>query len=123
MIDHLSIRCADVEASAAFYDAVLAPRGASRVRDFGQVIGYGIEAKPIFRIGPQQTGEGFREAHLAFAAVNRGAVEAFFAAAVRVGVEVLHAPRLWQEYHTDYFGAFVRDPGGNSVEAVCHQAA
>jgi catechol 2,3-dioxygenase-like lactoylglutathione lyase family enzyme len=122
MLDHLSIQCADVAASAEFYDAVLAPLGGARLMDFGQVIGYGTASHSEFWIGPHETGEGFREAHVAFAAPDRKAVEAFFAAAVRVGAEVLHAPRLWPEYHPDYFGAFVRDPDGNNVEAVCHQA-
>ncbi len=120
MIDHLSIQCADVASSAHFYDAVLAPLGGKRVMDFGAVIGFGIPPRPTFWIGPQTSGEGFRESHVAFVAPNRGAVEAFFDAAVRDGAEILHAPRLWPEYHEDYFGAFVRDPDGNNVEAVCH---
>ena len=48
------------------------------------------------------------------------AASAFFDAAVSLGAEVLHAPRVFEEYHPDYFGAFVRDPDGNNVEAVCH---
>ena len=120
MLDHLSIQCADVAASASFYDAVLAPLGGARVMDFGPVVGYGIPPMPDFWIGPQATGEGFREAHIAFVAPDRAAVQAFFDTAVSVGAEVLHAPRLWPEYHPGYFGAFVRDPDGNNVEAVCH---
>ena len=54
------------------------------------------------------------------APTDRAAVLAFFAAAVAGGAEVLHEPRLWPEYHDTYFGAFVRDPDGNNVEAVCH---
>lgn len=122
MIDHVSVQCADVAASAAFYDQVLAPLGGVRVMDFGQAIGYGVPPMPDFWIGPQNTGEGFREAHLAFAAPSREAVDAFFAAAVALGAEVLHEPRLWPEYHPGYYGAFVRDPDGNNVEAVCHRA-
>ena len=120
MLDHLSIQCADVTASAAFYDAVLAPLGGQRVMDFGQVIGYGIAPKPDFWLGPQSTGDGFRESHIAFVAPDRAAVQAFFVAAVAGGAEVLHEPRLWPEYHPSYYGAFVRDPDGNNVEAVCH---
>jgi catechol 2,3-dioxygenase-like lactoylglutathione lyase family enzyme len=123
MIDHVSIQCADVAASVAFYDAVLAPIGGTRVMDFGEVIGFGIAPKPDFWIGPRSTGEGFRESHLAFTAPDRAAVRAFFEAAVATGAEVLHEPRLWPEYHPSYFGAFVRDPDGNNVEAVCHQPA
>jgi catechol 2,3-dioxygenase-like lactoylglutathione lyase family enzyme len=120
MIDHISIQCADIPATAAFYDAVLAPLGGERVMDFGSVVGYGISSKPEFWIGPQTTGDGFRESHLAFVAADRAAVRTFFDAAVAAGAEVLNAPRMWPEYHPDYYGAFVRDPDGNNVEAVCH---
>lgn len=120
MIDHVSFQCADVAASAAFYDAVLAPLGGRRVMAFGDVIGYGNPPMPDFWIGPLNTGDGFRESHIAFTAGNREQVREFFAAAVAQGAEVLHEPRVWPEYHQDYYGAFVRDPDGNNVEAVCH---
>jgi catechol 2,3-dioxygenase-like lactoylglutathione lyase family enzyme len=120
MLDHLSIQCSDTTVSSAFYDAALAPLGGQRVMDFGPVIGYGVPPMPDFWIGPNQTGDGFKESHIAFSAPNRDAVRAFFAAAVSAGAEVLHEPRLWPEYHPNYYGAFVRDPDGNNVEAVCH---
>jgi catechol 2,3-dioxygenase-like lactoylglutathione lyase family enzyme len=120
MIDHLALQCADLTASAAFYDAVLAAVGGRRVLDFGDVIGYGTGGAPEFCIGPQRTGSGFRETHVAFAAPDRTCVREFFEAAVAAGAEVLHEPREWPEYHDDYYGAFVRDPDGNNVEAVCH---
>src|SRR3954447_16687933 len=103
MLDHLSIQCADVRASAAFYDAVLAPLGGSRVMDFGEVIGYGIPPKPDFWLGPQNTGAGFREAHIAFAAPDRRAVRKFYDIAVAHGAEVLHEPREWPVYHPNYY--------------------
>jgi catechol 2,3-dioxygenase-like lactoylglutathione lyase family enzyme len=120
MLDHLSIQCSDVAISANFYDQVLAPLGGTRVMDFGQAVGFGVPPKPDFWIGQQQTGEGFRESHIAFAAADRAQVDAFFAAATAAGAEVLHEPRVWPEYHPNYYGAFVRDPDGNNVEAVCH---
>ena len=120
MLDHVSIQCTDTAASSAFYDAVLAPLGATRVMDFGHVIGYGIPPKPDFWIGPHNSGDGFRESHLAFTAPDRAAVRSFFDAAVAAGADVLHEPRVWPEYHPNYYGAFVRDPDGNNVEAVCH---
>jgi catechol 2,3-dioxygenase-like lactoylglutathione lyase family enzyme len=120
MIDHLSLQCGDVTASAAFYDAVLAPIGGSRAMDFGDVVGYGLAGRPEFWIGPWRFGEGFRESHIAFAASDRGSVRAFFDAAVATGAEVLHEPRVWPEYHENYYAAFVRDPDGNNVEAVSH---
>lgn len=119
MIDHLSIQCSDLAASANFYDAVLAPLGGRRVMDFGQVIGYGTDF-PDFWLGGHQYGEGFRESHIAFSAPSREAVQAFFDAAVAGGAEVLHSPRIFPEYSESYYGAFVRDPDGNNVEAVCH---
>ena len=120
VLDHLSIQCADPSASAAFYDAVLAPLGGARVMDFGDVIGYGLPQRPRFWIGPLTTGEPNREVHIAFQAPDRTAVRAFFAAAVEYGAAVLHEPRVWPEYHPTYYGGFVRDPDGNNVEAVCH---
>jgi catechol 2,3-dioxygenase-like lactoylglutathione lyase family enzyme len=120
MLDHLSIQCADVAASASFYDDVLGHLGGGRVLDFGTVIGYGFPGFPNFWIGPLTTGEPNREVHVAFQAPDRAAVRAFFDAAVSRGAEVLHEPRVWPEYHPDYYGGFVRDPDGNNVEAVCH---
>ena len=119
MLNHLSIQCSDMAASAAFYDAVLAPLGGSRVMEYDGAIGYGRPPFPSFWLGPHQTGTGFRETHIAFDAPDRAAVDAFFEAAVATGAEVLHPPRLWPEYHPTYYGAFVRDPDGNNVEAVC----
>jgi catechol 2,3-dioxygenase-like lactoylglutathione lyase family enzyme len=120
VLDHLSIQCADVSTSAAFYDRVLATIGGQRIMDFGEVIGYGAPPMPDFWLGPRSTGEGFRESHIAFSAPDRAAVVAFFETAKAAGAEVLHEPRVWPEYHPNYFGAFVRDPDGNNVEAVCH---
>jgi len=119
VIDHVSIQCGDLEASAAFYDTVLATIGVKRVMDFGEVIGYGTDF-PDFWLGRHVTGEGFRESHLAFRAADRAAVDAFFRAAVDHGAEVLHDPAEHPEYHPGYYGAFVRDPDGNNVEAVTH---
>ncbi len=120
MLDHVSIQCSDPAASGVFYDAVLAPLGVTRVMEFGPVVGYGSDGRADFWTGPSETGGTFRESHLAFVAHDRAAVHAFLDAAVAIGAEVLHEPKVWPEYHADYFGAFVRDPDGNNVEAVCH---
>ena len=126
MIDHLGINCSDLAAASAFYDRVLGVLGHRRLMDVGVAIGYGTEA-PSFWISAQPA-EGpaagpNREIHVAFNAPDAATVRAFFEAAVECGAEVLHQPRLWPEYHEHYFGAFVRDPDGNNVEAVCHHAA
>jgi catechol 2,3-dioxygenase-like lactoylglutathione lyase family enzyme len=125
VIDHLGINCADWAASKAFYDAVLAVLGFSRQMDFGIAIGYGRDGKPDFWIADMNAGEARgpnREVHIAFQAGGPEAVRAFYDAALAAGAESLHAPRLWPEYHPGYFGAFVRDPDGNNVEAVFHGA-
>ena len=72
---------------------------------------------------PHNTGVGFREFHMAFTAADRETVRAFFDAGVATGAEVLHPPKVWPEYHPDYYGAFLRDPDGNNVEAVSHRSA
>jgi len=120
MLDHLSIQCGDLDASAAFFDKVLATIGGTRILDFGEVIGYGVPPMPDFWLGKQVTGDGFRESYFAFSAQDRAAVHAFLDAAVDAGAEVLHPARVWPEYHPNYYGVFVRDPDGNNVEAVCH---
>jgi catechol 2,3-dioxygenase-like lactoylglutathione lyase family enzyme len=119
MIDHFGINCSDVPVAAAFYDKVLGVLGHRRVLDHGVAIGYGTE-QPTFWISTFEGMGPNREVHVAFQAPDADAVRAFHAAALETGAESLHEPRLWPEYHERYFGAFVRDPDGNNVEAVCH---
>jgi catechol 2,3-dioxygenase-like lactoylglutathione lyase family enzyme len=119
VIDHVSLDCDDLAASAAFYDAVLAPLGVRRVLDVGMALGYGGD-NPTFWIATAVDPRPHREVHVAFTAADSAAVDAFFRAATDQGAEALHAPRLWPEYHEGYYAAFVRDPDGNNVEAVCH---
>ena len=119
MIDHVSVQVRDFAASGAFYDAVLAPLGGRRLMDAGDALGYGTE-QADFWISAKQSPEPAAEVHLAFSAATRDQVHAFYAAATAAGAEVLHAPRVWPEYHEFYFAVFVRDPDGNNVEAVCH---
>src|SRR5262245_59680179 len=93
--------------------------------DFQVAIGYGKDGKPDFWIADMNAGDASgpnRENHVAFQAADTDAVHAFYDAALETGAEALHAPRLWPEYHPGYFGAFVRDPDGNNVEAVFHGA-
>ncbi len=120
MLDHLGIQVRDLPASLAFYDAVLAPLGARRMLEYPEAVGYG-STTPDFWLSPLGGQESGVESHIAFVAPDRAAVQAFHDAAVATGAEVLHAPKLWPEYHETYFGAFVRDPDGNNVEAVCHK--
>jgi len=122
MIDHFGINCSDLDAAKSFYDTVLGTLGFSRQMDFDVAVGYGRDGKPDFWIGSFEGMGPNREIHVAFQAADAAAVRAFHAAAVGLGAESLHEPRMWPEYHEGYYGAFVRDPDGNNVEAVCHTA-
>jgi len=134
-LDHISIQCADFDASAKFYDAVCEALGVGRAFDFSggehgpKFIGYGVTdpfPMPQLWIEAQQDGDGFRQTHIALVAKDQAAVDAFYQAAVSQGAEVLHEPRRWPEYEapgTIYYAAFVRDPDGNNIEAVQHGMA
>lgn len=122
MIDHVGINCADLDAAKRFYDAFLAPLGHGRVMDFGEAVGYGSDGNPAFWLSRFPEMGPNREIHLAFTAPDADTVRACYQAALDLGMESLHEPRIWPEYHEHYYGAFVRDPDGNNVEAVCHTA-
>jgi catechol 2,3-dioxygenase-like lactoylglutathione lyase family enzyme len=121
MIDHVTLQVADVPTSRAFYEAVLAPLGfvAGANADDGPVVGFFGPDPGSFWLVPAQR-EQDRELHLAFRVADRDTVRAFHRAAVSIGAEILHAPGVFPEYHEHYFAAFVRDPDGHNIEAVCH---
>ncbi|AQA02037.1 glyoxalase [Mycobacterium sp. MS1601] len=123
MIDHFGINCSDWAKSQEFYDSVLKVLGYTRQMDFGAAVGYGTDGHPSFWIADASAGDANgpnRETHIAFSARSSADVQAFYRTALTFGVEPLHEPRLWPEYHEKYYGAFVRDPDGNNVEAVFH---
>jgi catechol 2,3-dioxygenase-like lactoylglutathione lyase family enzyme len=125
MIDHLSFAVSDMSHARAFYDAVLAPLGYGRLMNFdfeGKTFsGYGVPQKPAFWIyggyGAVRPGTG---AHVAIVAPDRPAVDAFHREALARGARDEGAPGLRPEYHPNYYAAFVFDPDGHKIEAVCH---
>lgn len=119
-IDHVTLQVSDVAASRRFYSAVLAPLGIHPLADDGNFVGYHGEVAGSFWLIPAEREED-RELHVAFGSPDRARVRAFFEAAVGIGAPVLHAPRIFPEYHENYYGAFVRDPDGHNIEAVCHR--
>jgi catechol 2,3-dioxygenase-like lactoylglutathione lyase family enzyme len=124
MLDHIGLQVKDVEASLEFYlrsFAAIGMREAMRFpyRDTITVGLCGPDGQPVFWLGPP-TGDETRELHVAFRAPDRAAVDAVHEAAVAAGVEVLHAPREWPEYHPGYYAVFLRDLDGHNVEAVHH---
>ena len=120
MIDHVMLRVRDYAASKRFYDALLGTLGYRMVMDFGDRGGYGDERKPYFWIGTSQNPHP--RTHIAFMAKNRAAVDAFHAKALELGAKSDGAPGLRSHYHPNYYGAFVIDPDGHNIEAVCHTA-
>ena len=122
MLDHISLDVADFAASRSFYEQALAPLGiAPLMEPVEGHLGFGAEGKPFFWIGTRaapQTG-----VHVAFAASSREVVDAFHAAALAAGGEDNGGPGLRPVYHASYYAAFVFDPDGNNVEAVCHLPA
>ena len=119
MIDHLGVIVRSYGASLQFYTAVLAPLGYGLVVEQAGRAAFGPPGKPLFWI---RTGEPQVSIHIAFAAQDRPAVTAFHAAAIKAGAIDNGLPGPRPEYHANYFGAFVIDPDGNNIEAVCHAA-
>jgi len=119
MIDHIGIQVTDLDTSVAFYTQALAPLGYVLVMRHEQFAGFGIAGKADFWIG---TGTPANKLHVAFRAKGRSDVRAFYTAAMAAGGTDNGAPGVREVYHPNYYGAFVRDPDGHNIEAVCHDA-
>ncbi len=131
MLDHMTFRVADLERSVAFYAAALTTLGYSLGPGFeheGQRMqGFVQDGKLDTWLiqGPSPFGgaAATTACHLAWRAANRAQVDAFYAAAIQAGGRDNGAPGLRPHYHPNYYGAFVIDPDGNNIEAVCHEPA
>lgn len=127
MIDHASVNVRDYAKSKAFYARALAPIGYALIMEVladvnpGGVdaAGFGEDGKPDFWIGAGDPGSP--PAHVAFTVRSRAVVDAFHAAAVAAGGADNGPPGLRPMYHARYYAAFVRDPDGHNIEAVCHE--
>jgi catechol 2,3-dioxygenase-like lactoylglutathione lyase family enzyme len=119
VVDHLSIRVRDLEASRRFYEAALAPLGFGVVSAPEGGTAFGLQGADDFWI--LEGDEPSKRVHVAFAAPHRAAVDAFYRAALEAGGRDNGPPGLRPEYHAGYYGAFVLDPDGNNVEAVHHE--
>jgi len=121
VLDHIGIVVSDYERSREFYAKALAPLGYELVMEIdheGCAAGFGARGKPDFWIAP---GEGAARLHVAFASPDRATVDTFHRAAIAAGGRDNGPPGLRPVYHEHYYGAFVLDPDGNNVEAVCHR--
>jgi catechol 2,3-dioxygenase-like lactoylglutathione lyase family enzyme len=127
MIDHIGIGAKDFSASRQFYDATLAILGITPIVEVTpdqtgsyHGVGYGRDGKPFFWLGnggPRGAGM-----HVAFTAASRSQVDLFYETALRCGGKDNGIPGLRPYYHPNYYGAFIYDPDGINVEAVCHSS-
>ena len=121
MFDHVGLNVADLDTSRRFFEQALAPLGYQVVMDFSEygAVGFGTDVDHAdFWVGardPRGTGT-----HVAFAAADRATVDGFHAAALAAGGTDNGQPGIREVYHPSYYGAFVIDPDGNNIEAVCH---
>jgi catechol 2,3-dioxygenase-like lactoylglutathione lyase family enzyme len=124
MLDHIGIGVSDFARARAFYDKALAPLGIALVMEVTTeqtgdqpACGFGSEGKPYFWFGGASD---IARSHIAFAAKDRASVDAFYKAALAAGGKDNGGPGLRPHYHENYYGAFVLDPDGHNIEAVCH---
>jgi catechol 2,3-dioxygenase-like lactoylglutathione lyase family enzyme len=118
MLDHVTIGVSDVGRSKAFYDRILKPIGIERYAEGDVFQGYGANGKAFFWIGLKP--HPVTGMHIAFAVQSRALVDIFHSEALAAGARDNGAPGLRPHYHPHYYGAFIFDPDGHNVEAVCH---
>ena len=121
LIDHVGVAVSDVAKSKSFYRAALAPLRYAVIMEFDDAAGFGIPPSPDFWIGNADL-DG-PSTHVAFQADSRAQVDAFYKAAMAAGGRDNGPPGLRPHYHANYYAAFVLDPDGHNIEAVCHAAA
>jgi catechol 2,3-dioxygenase-like lactoylglutathione lyase family enzyme len=121
VFDHIGLNVSDYRTSRAFYERALAPLGYQVVMAFDEWkgAGFGPGDKPEFWVTEREpVGAG---THVAFNCADRETVDAVYAAAIEAGGRDNGPPGLREHYHPTYYAAFVLDPDGNNIEAVCHR--
>jgi len=118
IIDHIGLAVSDYEKSKDFYLSVLSPLGITLVAEVQGWAGFGKDGKPEFWFGKYEKIQN--PMHIAFLASNREEVNKFYDAAISAGAKGNGEPGVREIYHPNYYGAFVIDPDGHNIEAVCH---
>jgi len=118
IIDHIGLVVSNYEISKQFYTKCLAPLNIKLVMEFEGWAGFGKNDKPEFWFGSD--GDAHKPMHIAFAAENRDQVNKFYEAALAADGKDNGPPGIREEYHPDYYGAFIYDLDGHNIEAVCH---
>ena len=126
LLDHVSIGVPDLDIARRFYDAIMSTLGAAKVYDLPHALGYGERCTPqdaastYLAVYLDQGAIGENKRHWCFKAASRAQVDAFHAAGLEAGGRSDGPPGLRSDYHPGYYAAFLHDPAGNRVEAVCH---
>jgi catechol 2,3-dioxygenase-like lactoylglutathione lyase family enzyme len=126
LLDHVSIGVPDLDIARHFYDAIMSTLGAAKVYDLPHALGYGERCTPqdaastCLAVYLDQGATGENKRHWCFKASSRAQVDAFHTAGLEAGGRSDGLPGLRSDYHPGYYAAFLRDPAGNRVEAVCH---
>ncbi|QIE28299.1 hypothetical protein SBC1_64030 (plasmid) [Caballeronia sp. SBC1] len=129
LLDHVSIGVPDLDIARHFYDAIMSTLGAAKVYDLPHALGYGERCTPqdaastYLAVYLDQGVIGDNKRHWCFKAASRAQVDAFHAAGLAAGGSSGGPPGLRSDYHPGYYAAFLHDPAGNRVEAVCHLVA
>ena len=129
MLDHIEINVTDFARSKAFYRTALAPLGYDIRKELSKAAGFGVSEGHGKSMDPRRTEFWIAQGkpqeprvHVAFSASSRSVVDAFFQAALAAGGRDNGKPGLRPQYHADYYGAFILDPDGYNIEAVCHRS-
>jgi catechol 2,3-dioxygenase-like lactoylglutathione lyase family enzyme len=125
VLDHLGFSVSDLNRAKRFYQKALAPLGITLIYEVtpeqsgsGSFLAFGEDERPYFWLGTSESPS--RHLHVAFLAKSRKMVDEFHKTALEAGGKDNGAPGLRPQYHAQYYGAFVLDPDGNNIEAVCH---
>jgi catechol 2,3-dioxygenase-like lactoylglutathione lyase family enzyme len=129
LLDHVSIAVSDLTRARPFYDAIMSALGADKVYDRPDALGYGTRCRPgdaahtYLAVYSSAGPFGPSRRHWCFKAATRPTVDAFHRAGLAAGGTDDGPPGVRAHYHPEYYAAFLLDPDGNRVEAVCHDSA
>ena len=119
LLDHVVLQVEDLNAIGDWYDQVVSVAGGTRVFDTPTLIGYAVPGQPAQLFFSLATDPDGRQSHIALRVEDEVTVRLGYELAAALGAEILHEPRLWPEYASDYYAVFIRDPAGNNFELKC----
>jgi catechol 2,3-dioxygenase-like lactoylglutathione lyase family enzyme len=119
LLDHVVVQVDDLNTVGDWYDQMVSLAGGARTFETPGLIGYALPGEPTQLLFSLATDAGGRQTHIALRVEDETTVRRGHELAITLGAEILHEPRLWPEYGTEYYAVFMRDPAGNNVELKC----